>query len=279
LIIDCHTHLNRYTGDEPPTLAERHERLIAQMDAHGVAHALVISSYDVTPDRPPTHEVMARIADDPRLSMIAAATARMLESGDFGELREALQTGQVKALKLYPGYVPIALSDARTRPVYALAAEFGVPVMIHTGDTFERKAKVRYAHPLEVDEVAVDHREVTFVMAHVGNPWFLEAAEVMYKNENVFGDISGLTVGDFKPRYERFARTKVNEVLAYLNDASKLMFGTDWPIAEFGSYLEFARGLEMTAEEEEGLLWRNAARVFRLEVTDEGTGDGGERYG
>ena len=206
---------------------------------------------------------------------VAAATARMIETGDFAELRRVLRTGRAKALKLYPGYVPVALNDRRTWPVYDLAAEFGLPVMIHTGDTYEKSSKVRFAHPLEVDEVAVDHPEVTFVMAHVGNPWFLDAAEVLYKNDNVFADVSGLTLGDFQPRYERFARAKLNEVLAFVNDPGKLLFGTDWPISEVGSYLAFVRSLDATEEELEGMLWRNADRVFRLGLSEGGKGGDG----
>ncbi|HEU4453233.1 MAG TPA: amidohydrolase family protein [Longimicrobium sp.] len=274
MIVDCHTHLNRYTPDLPTALEDRHRLLQSVMDANGIAYALVISSYDVTPDRPPTEEVMACVADDPRIGVVAAATARMLETGDFSELRRVLATGTIKALKLYPGYVPIALNDRRTRPVYELAAEFGVPVMIHTGDTYERRAKVRFAHPLEVDDVAVDHREVTFLMAHVGNPWFLDAAEVIYKNENVVGDICGLTVGEFQPRYAALARAKLNECIAFINDPTKLLFGTDWPISDVASYLEFVRTLDATEEELEGMLWRNAVRVYGLEL-GEGRADGG----
>ncbi len=273
MIVDCHTHLNRYTPDLPESLAERHRMLQGVMDANGIAYALVISSYDVTPDRPPTEEVMACVSDDPRLGVVAAATARMLETGDFSELRRILGTGRAKALKLYPGYVPIALNDRRTWPVYELAAEFGVPVMIHTGDTYERKAKVRFAHPLEVDDIAVDHREVTFLMCHVGNPWFLDAAEVIYKNENVVGDVSGLTVGEFQPRYAALARAKLNEAIAFINDPDKLLFGTDWPISDVASYLEFVRSLDATEAELEGMLWRNADRVYGLGLAER-AGDG-----
>ena len=140
--------------------------------------------------------------------------------------------------------------------------------MVHTGDTFNRRAKVKYAHPLEIDEVAVDFREVTFLICHVGSPWFGDAMEVIYKNENVVGDISGLTLGDFAPRFEAFALDKVGELIAFINDPSKLLFGTDWPVADTASYLRFTERLDLTAEEREGLLWRNAARVFDLALPE-----------
>ena len=47
-----------------------------------------------------------------------------------------------------------------------------------------------------MDEVAVDHPTREFVLAHVGNPWLTDAAEVVYKNLNVWADLSGLVVGD-----------------------------------------------------------------------------------
>jgi hypothetical protein len=263
VIIDCHTHLNRYTPDLPPTLDERHALLRAEMEAHGIAYALVLTSYDVTGDRPSTAELLETVGRDPRLGIVAGVRHAHL-SRDLPHLRDLLMARRVKALKLYPGYEPFRLSAPEMRPVYELAAEYGAPVMIHTGDTFDAKARVRFAHPLEVDDIAVDHRDVSFVICHLGNPWLLDAAEVIYKNPNVFGDLSGFTVGDWQPRFERLMLQKVNEVVAYVNDPAKLMFGSDWPISDLGGYLRFLRRLELTDEERDGVLWRNAARVFRL---------------
>ena len=60
-------------------------------------------------------------------------------------------------------------------PVYELGAEFGVPVMIHTGDTFTRTAKVRYAHPLAVDDIELTAS--TRVVTRAGQPIELTAVE------------------------------------------------------------------------------------------------------
>ncbi|GAF15492.1 amidohydrolase [Bacillus sp. JCM 19045] len=55
------------------------------------------------------------------------------------------------------------------KPVYHLAEKHHVPVVFHTGDTYAENAILKYAHPLTIDEVAVQHRNVTFVMAHLGD--------------------------------------------------------------------------------------------------------------
>lgn len=266
MVIDCHTHLNRYAPSEPASLAERCALLRGEMDRHGIAFALVLTSYLVNEERPGTAEVLDFLDGDPRFGVVAGVPWPQVEAGDFADLRELLAAGRLRGLKLYPGYAPFALSDPRMRPVYELAAESGVPVMIHTGDTFARQAKVKYAHPLQVDEVAVEFRDTVFVLCHLGNPWFMDAAEVVYKNDNVHADVSGLTLGEWEPRFERVARARLDEAVAYVNDPSKLLFGTDWPISHVGSYLRFVEKLELTPEEREGMMWKNAARVFRLDT-------------
>ena len=42
----------------------------------------------------------------------------------------------------------------------------------------------------------MDYPETNFVIAHCGCPWFLDAAEVIYKNANVWADLSGIFVGE-----------------------------------------------------------------------------------
>ena len=266
MIIDCHTHLNRYEDEEPEALSDRYRLLRAEMDTHGVDYALVLSSYTVNDRRPSVDEL---------LEVVAGVSYRDYRAHDLAHLRQLLKEGLVRGLKLYPGYEPFYVSDPRMRVVYELAGEFGVPVMIHTGDTFDPKGKLKYAHPLEVDEVAVDFRDVTFVICHLGNPWITDAMEVIYKNDNVVGDISGFTLKHFEERFERYMLRQVEEVIAFAGDRSKLLYGTDWPICDMGSYLRFVDKLELTPREREQILWRNSVRVFGLELPVEATPPGG----
>jgi predicted TIM-barrel fold metal-dependent hydrolase len=247
----------------PSSLRERHAQLRAEMEANGIDYALVLSSYAVNEERPSTEHILDVVRDDPRIGVVAGVSYHY-RARDLAQLRNLLEGGRIKGLKLYPGYEEFYVHDVRLRVVYEMAAEFGVPVMIHTGDTYDASSKVKFAHPLEVDEAAVTFPDVTFVMCHLGNPWFADAMEVIYKNGNVLGDISGFTLGNFEPRFEQFIRGKLHDVIAFINDPRMLMFGTDWPISGVSSYLRFAQTIEATPEELEGLLWRNADRVFKL---------------
>ncbi len=268
MIIDTHVHLNNYTPDQPSTLKERYHQLKAEMKKNDVVYSLVLTSFKVNEGRPSLDEIIEVVGDDPALGVVAGISYERYRAHDLADLRILLRAGKIKGLKLYPGYEPFFVHDPRMRVIYELAGEFDIPVLIHTGDTFDPKGRLKYAHPLEVDEVAVDFPEVTFVICHLGNPWVTDAMEVIYKNENVVGDISGFTLGHFEERFERFMLEQVNEVLAFAGDPTKILFGTDWPISDIGAYVRFVKQLDLSPRENELLFWKNAARIFKIDVNE-----------
>src|SRR5215218_1090532 len=74
---------------------------------------------------------------------------------DFQNCRKWFKEGLIRGMKLYCGYEHYYPYDKRYQRVYDLCVEFGMPVMIHTGDTFSSTGKLRFSHPLNIDEVAV----------------------------------------------------------------------------------------------------------------------------
>ena len=138
-------------------------------------------------------------------------------------------------------------------------------MIIHTGDTYSVKGKLNYAHPLHVDETAVDHPDVQFVICHLGNPWIRDCMEVVYKNPNVFADISGLTLGAFEDRFEVYLRRQVQEMMLYGVEPSRVLFGTDWPIASMESYITFMQELAIPEADKRKILAENSIQLFRLD--------------
>src|SRR5471030_1522739 len=76
---------------------------------------------------------------------------------------------------IHLGFMHVHADDARLQLLYSLAREFDVPVLFHTGDTGWHRSKLKYAHPLSMDEIIVDHPQVNFLLVHSGNPWFVDA--------------------------------------------------------------------------------------------------------
>jgi len=266
MIIDVHTHLNNYHNEDEANLPECLGNLQREMRRNRIDIALVLTSYKVLPGRPPTREVVAATRDMPNIFVVAGISYATFSLDVVSELREFLKDGSVRGLKLYPGYEPYFPSDERIRPVYELAAEFQAPVMIHSGDTYAPSGKVKYSHPLLVDEVAVDHPEVNFVICHLGNPWIRDCMEVVYKNKNVYTDTSGLVLGGFSDRFESYMRKQFQEMLLYGVNPAKVLYGTDWPISSIESYLDFMEELKVPEPDRKKIMYQNAATLFHLEV-------------
>lgn len=272
MIIDCHTHLNNYHDESVDALDACLARLQASMRRNRIDVALVLTSYKVVPGRPSTRAVVDATRSLDNIHVVAGVSYLNLTGSDLQEIRAFLEEGTVKGLKLYPGYEPFYPADPKLTPLYALAEEFDVPVMIHSGDTYAPSGKIKFSHPINVDEVAVDFPRVRFLICHLGNPWFRDCMEVVYKNENVYADISGLVLGDFSDRFEEYMRKQLQEMMIWGMNPAKVLFGTDWPISSMESYVRFVEELPLPIRDKQLLLYENAAKLFRIPVKPEATG-------
>jgi predicted TIM-barrel fold metal-dependent hydrolase len=136
--------------------------------------------------------------------------------------------------------------------------------MIHSGDTYSPKGRIKFSHPIHVDDLAVERPGLKIIICHIGNPWIRDCMEVVYKNQNVYTDISGLTLGDFDDRFERFMQRQLQEMLSYGVEPDSVLFGTDWPIASMESYIDFIEELKMPEKERHKVMYENAAQLFKL---------------
>ncbi len=242
-----------------------------EMAAAGVTTALAMGCLGGGPDDPlGVAGTLAVAGYVPGLYAIGAMDPRRDDAEHFRAVERELARGRVKALKGYLGYLHFGPDHAGYRRYYELAERYRLPVVFHTGDTYSPRAKLRYAQPLLVDDVAVDHPRVSFVLAHLGNPWLTEAAEVVYKNVNVWADLSGLALGD----EESFAAAERRELLEeasaavrrafrYAERPNRFVFGSDWPLAPIGAYQAWMAGA--IPEVHHGQVFEENARgLFRL---------------
>ena len=240
-----------------------------QMEQAGMTAALAMGSIPVDDNDPlgvrRTLEIAERV---PGLRAIGVAHPERTDAGHLSAVVSLLKGGQVVALKVYLGYVHRFPADPGYRPYYELAEKYKLPVILHTGDTYTPFAKLKYAHPINIDEVAVDHPKVRFVMAHVGNPWMLDAAEVVYKNINVWVDLSGLLIAEdldfnapeqFEERQAIIERIRM--AFRYAQRPNRFLYGSDWPLTPMAMYRDFIQ--EAIAEEyHEQVFVENAQIVF-----------------
>ncbi len=218
-----------------------------EMAEGGLTQALAMGCCSAADDDPlGVAGTLAVARTVPGLYAVGVADPRRTEPEHLRRVETVLVSRQVRALKGYLGYLPFGPDHVGYRPYYELAERHGLPFIFHTGDTYSAVARLRFAHPLGVDDVAVDHPGVRFVLAHLGNPWLTDAAEVVYKNVNVWADLSGLAVGggeafaaDERREMLHEARDAVRRAFRYAERPNRFLYGSDWPLAPMAAYRAF----------------------------------------
>jgi hypothetical protein len=184
---------------------------------------------------------------------------------ELDNIEMALSRPDVVGIKIYAGYYPYYVYDKIYEPVYQLAGKYNLAVVIHGGATYSERVFLKYSHPLAVDELAVKHRNINFVIAHLGDPWVMDTAVVVSKNPNVYADLSGLIVADGAKiaslRKDRLVMDHIMRALVYTEKYNKFLFGSDWPLAPVKPYIEFVKDL-VPEEFHEDVFRKNATGVF-----------------
>lgn len=275
-IIDAHMHLSKIeefkrTAAEKSYVDYSVAGILQEYAENGVVLGIGMGLTETQPEGFPDPEAVTPMGLDlttelpPQLVYCLGINPFKLDDAAIAQLERDLQKPNVVGLKIYLGYYPFYAYDRVYDPVYELAARYQVPVVFHSGDTYSERGLLKYSHPLTLDEVAVKHRDVTFMMAHLGDPWVLDGAEVVYKNRNMYADLSGLIVGD-AANCQRLGESPLffahlRHAITYCDHYDKFLFGTDWPLAPVKPYIEFVQGL-IPVEYHEDVFYKTALKVF-----------------
>ncbi len=195
----------------------------------------------------------------------AGVNPEKLTDKHLADLEDMLRRPDCAGIKLYAGYYKYYVTDKIYEPVYELAVKYDLPVSIHSGDTYSDSGLLKYSHPLAVDELACTHTDMKIVICHLGNPWVMDTAEIVYKNENVYSDLSGLLVGDHQ-RFGWFCGQELflnmfRTALIFANRFDKFLYGSDWPLASMKDYIHMIK-LIVPEEHHQKVFYDNALKVF-----------------
>jgi predicted TIM-barrel fold metal-dependent hydrolase len=71
-------------------------------------------------------------------------------------------------------------------------------------------------------------------------------------------------LGKFSEFYENLMVDKVTQLVNYAGEPRYLLYGTDWPISDMQSYLNFTAKLKLTSDSRELVMFRNAQTLFKI---------------
>jgi len=244
---DTLAHL-RYVLSSPQAMLE-------YLDEQGIDYAVALAE---------TNPLITGTSPNDRVAQFCRANERLIPFANVNpfvtanmvsELRRCVSDLGFRGLKLYPTYQHFYANDVRLYPLYAEAQRLGVPIMVHTGSSVFRGARLKYGDPLYLDDVVVDFPELTIIMAHSGRGFWYDAAFFLTQlHPNIYMEITGLPPQKLPTYFPNLER-----------NADKIIFGSDWPaVTDIKGNMATIRRLTITEESKAAILGGNAARVLGL---------------
>ena len=176
--------------------------------------------------------------------------------------RKLINEYGVKGFKFHPSVQGFFPNDRMAYPLYEAIAEAKLPALFHSGQTGVGAGtrggggiRLKYSHPMLLDDVAVDFPDMPIVIAHPSFPWQEEALSVATHKPQVYIDLSGWSPKYFPPILVQYANTLLKD---------KVLFGSDYPVLSPEKWMEEFEKLPIKPEVRPLIMKMNAAKLLKL---------------
>ena len=259
MIIDCHMHVwpdhiaDAMQAQRPsgmPLLADgKVSGLLATMDAAGIDKGLALGVGIKASVVARTNEFIGSVPRD-RLIPFGTVHPGLPVEENLRHLRD----NGIVGVKLHPLFQDLSLADPKVHEILAALAEEGMPVVTHVGAGGDQAANER-GRPELLRQLADRLPGLTLIACHYGGYHLLEEAE-----EHVVGSSVTLETS-WPPTMAELEPEKVVDLIRK-HGADRVVYGSDWPMADPAAEIAAIRKLGLTPEEEAGVLGGNLARIL-----------------
>src|SRR5574341_34564 len=178
------------------------------------------------------------------------------------EAKRLVASGGIRGLKLHPPLQEFFPNDRLAYPLYEVFAEARLPVLFHTGHSGIGSGmpggggvRLKYGHPMPIDDVAVDFPDMPIILAHPSFPWQDAAISVCLHKPQVYIDLSGWSPKYFPPTLVQYANTLLKR---------KVLFGSDYPLLTPDRWLSDFEKIGIKEEVRPLILKENAVQLLGL---------------
>lgn len=158
----------------------------------------------------------------------------------------------LKGVKLHPDFQQFAMNEERAFRIGEVVSKADVPMLVHCGDY-----RYNYSNPEHIKPFLERFPEITFIGAHFAG-WSIwkDATRELSGFENLYVDLSSSL-------YALSAEEALTLIHAY--GADKVLWGTDYPMWESKSEMEYFNKIDLTDKERSKILYENAAKILKLD--------------
>lgn len=247
------------------------ETFFLQMEVSGVDRSVLLP-IDCTTSRGCkiySNEQIAQLVEMGEGKFIGFASVDPQSKTAPDDLEAAVKDLGLEGLKLAPGIQEFSPDQPGVFPVYERAAELGIPVMMHSGLSWEPGSQLEPCRPLLLERVAVKFPELRICIAHFGWPWIMETAALMMKYPNIYADTSCL-YADTPMEFLNFTFSKqIPTTWIERTLRNQVMFGSNYPRIETVKMVDAVRSLGFSRGAERLIFEDNARKFIGLgEVSD-----------
>lgn len=115
--------------------------------------------------------------------------------------------------------------DTRAMELYEACQAMRVPVLFESATLLARDAKLEFAQPYLLDEVARTFPELKIVISSLGDPWVHQCLALIDKHPTVYADLSDLSTRPWQ-LYNAL-------ILAHQQNATgRILFGSNYPFCD-----------------------------------------------
>lgn len=168
------------------------------------------------------------------------------------EVRRAVTQLGLVGLSLDPAHSGSLPDDRILYPMYSVAEDLGIPVVLTMGPLVGRASD-----PRSVDRVAEDFPDLTIVCSHGCWPKTDQFIALAYRHDNVYLEAS---IYEFLPGAEAFLKAAGS----ILQD--RVVYASAFPFQALDSHRRLLDAVDFTQDVLDKILFRNAARILGIEA-------------
>lgn len=227
--------------------------LLEKMDSAEIDYACCLGVATVAKNVEKTNEFIGGVDRSRLIPFGTIHPDRTLEDN-----MHSLRENKIFGVKLHPNFQGIDLADPRVIEICQAIADEGLVVITHAGEGSDAAATER-GSPQKVLALSEAVPNLTLMACHYGAYHQLDLGEKLMVGSRVILETS------WPPTMAILDPNRIRSIIER-HGADKVVFGSDWPMADPEAEIAGVRALGLSKDDESAILGGNLARILGIAV-------------